>query len=283
MIGAMRVAMVLVIAATAAHGAGWSAKRVQSIEGFDVPECVMVDASDGTAYVSSIQAEPESYWADDGRGYISRIAAGETPSVWAVKPLHSPKGMCVLGGELWVTDNTRIVRFALKDRAFKVIAIDGAQRINDLATDGRAVFASDTGAGKIYRIDPADGKVTTLRAPESVNGVTFARGRMFAVSWDLHEVFELDPTGRVAPKAFGLASHFKALDGIEVLADGTFIVSDFVGNRVVTITPDRRRVRTLIEMRTPADIGLDRQRLRLYVPLFKHDLVEVYQLIAPSE
>ena len=55
---------------------------------------------------------------------------------------------------------------------------------------------------------------------------------MFGVSWTEHEIYELDPAGKKAPVAFGLSDHFTNLDAIEVLGDGTSIVSDFTGNNV---------------------------------------------------
>ena len=101
---------------------------------------------------------------------------------------------------------------------------------------------------------------------------------MFGVSWDLHEIDELDPSGGKAPVAFGLAEHFTNLDGIEVVEDGTFIVSDFMGNKVCAISPDRASVTTLAELDTPADIGLNRTDGLLYVPQLTQDKVAVYRI-----
>ena len=80
------------------------------------------------------------------------------------------------------------------------------------------------------------------------------------------------------PEPFGFAEHFTNLDGIEVLDDGTFLVSDFKGNAIWLISADRQSVRRLIELDSPADIGLDRKRMRLYVPQFMKDRVAVYDL-----
>jgi len=117
-----------------------------------------------------------------------------------------------------------------------------------------------------------------IKAPEAVNGITFHDGRMYAVSWKLHEIYELDPSGKAEPKPFGLASHFAGLDGIEVLEGGTFVVSDFAGNKVCTISPDRKTVRTYLRVQSPADIGIDRKRGLLYVPLFMKNRVCTYEL-----
>jgi hypothetical protein len=115
-------------------------------------------------------------------------------------------------------------------------------------------------------------------APAGINGLTFFGNKMFGVSWKLHEVYELDPSGKKAPVAFGLADHFTNLDSIEVLDDGTFVVSDFMGDAVYTISPDRSRVDKLIAVPSPADIGLNRKDGLLYVPQFMKDRLSVYRL-----
>ena len=46
----------------------------------------------------------------------------------------------------------------------------------------------------------------------------------------------------------------------------------------VTSAADRKTVRLLAELQYPADIGLDRQRGLLFVPLFWDSRVIVYQL-----
>ncbi len=289
------VSAVLLATCSATARAAWRAEHVRSIAGFDVPECVAVHPQSGNAYVSSIVAEVEGegvdrFWADDGDGFLSRMEPrGKGLALrWQRStrsmPLNCPKGMCVLAGRLWVADNTRVVSYALagSQAGPRDLAVAGAQWINDLAADGTHLLASDTGRGVIYRIkvapDGAAEVAATLKAPQEVNGVTVHGGKRFAVSWGLHEAYELDPKGKADPEPFGVAEHFKTLDGIEVLSDGGFLVSDLQGNKVAVIAADRKTVRTLIEVTTPADIGLDRNRMLLYVPSFATGRVEVYRL-----
>jgi len=102
------------------------------------------------------------------------------------------------------------------------------------------------------------------------------------VSWDQHDIFELDPAGETDPVPFGLGAHFTHLDGIEVLDDGTFIVSDFDGNKLWAVGSDRKAIAPLADVETPADIGLDRKRMLLYVPLFMKDEVAIFRLTKDS-
>ena len=261
----------------------WVAQQTAVVSQMKVPECACVDAKSGAVYVSNMDTTTQDYWVDDDAASISVLRP--RGDVFAMRwkeskpeaPLHSPKGMCVLDGILYVADNTRVVAYPVMDDVEppKLMGPTG-RHLNDVATDGVAVYVSDTDAGVVYRMG-AKG-VARIKAPEGVNGITFFKGKMFAVSWTRHEVYELDPTGKADPVPFGLAEHFQTPDGIEVLDDGTFLVADLKGNRVAAISPDRRTVRTLIDLKTPADIGLDVVRRRLYVPQFEEDCVAVYRL-----
>ncbi|HSV99021.1 MAG TPA: SMP-30/gluconolactonase/LRE family protein [Sedimentisphaerales bacterium] len=288
-----RYATLTVVLAVSVFASCAHQRQVQSplapaavLEGFDVPECALVDPQTGFIYVSNIEATPETYWSDNGKGSISRLRPDGTIDAlrWIDSSpefvLNSPKGMCILNGRLYVADNTRILVFSLDSgRPVIALAVEGAERLNDMATDGRQVYVSDTQGGRILRVDGSgQGGHETVAELESVNGITFDGERMYAVSWDLHDVYQIDRSGRQPPQPFGLAEHFAHLDGIEVLDDGSFIVSDFVGNKVVRISKDRRTVTTLAELKTPADIGLDRANRRLFVPQLTVDKLAIYPL-----
>jgi len=261
----------------------WVARQTAVVSQMRVPECACVDPKSGGVYVSNMDTATQGYWTDDGAASISVLRARGDPFAMRWKeskpeaPLHSPKGMCVFEGVLYVADNTRVVGYpVIEDSEPAKLMGPAGSRLNDMATDGVAVYVSDTLDGVVYRMDGRG--VTRIKAPAGVNGITFFKGKMFAVSWTQHDVYELDPTGKGDPVPFGLAVHFRTLDGIEVLDDGTFIVSDLTGDRVVTISPDRMTVRTLIDLKTPADIGLDIRRRLLYVPQLEENCVAVYRL-----
>jgi len=262
----------------------WKAQQITATGQLAVPECTLVDAMTGKVYVSNMDTDAGAYWADDGKGSIALLAPGGTPMNlrWQVStkevPIHSPKGMAIFQGVLYVADNTRVLGFPLTDaKGVKPLQGPKGRHLNDVATDGQAVYVSDTAAGVVYRM--AKDGVTRVKAPAGVNGITCFKGSLYAVSWDLHEVYQLDPTGEGDPVPMGLAHEFKTPDGIEVLDDGTILVSDMHGNRVAAIAPDRKHVYTLVGLETPADIGLDRERRLLYIPQFERDCVTVCRLI----
>lgn len=262
----------------------WSAEEVVTISGLSQPESALYEPESGLVYVSNIDCKPGENWVDDGKGYISVMGEDNivkaTPLVESTSSgvINAPKGMCVLDGFLYFTDNSRVMRCTLSGDGLEVVA-DGFAGANDLATDGREVWVSDGAAGKIFAISP-NGEKREIQSPPGINGLTFFGEQMFGVSWATHDIYELDPAGEKAPVAFGLARHFKALDGIEVLDDGTFIVSDMVGNKVFTVSPDRSTASKLLDIPGPADIGLNRKDSLLYVPQTDKSELAVFRLKA---
>jgi hypothetical protein len=261
----------------------WVLTEQAVIAGFSVPESVLPVPDSDIALVSNIGSAKDEYWKDDGKGFISSISPDGTVINTRVRDsseesvIHSPKGMAVLDKILYFTDNTQVKRCRISGGNIEVIDFPDAKKLNDIATDGHAVYISDTAQGVIHRLTP-DRQHTLVKAPAGVNGVTFHKNRMFCVSWDAHDIYELDPSGKKEPRPFGLADHFVALDGIEALDDGSLIVSDFPGNRICWIAPDEKRVSILVEAESPADIGIDRERMLLYAPLFMENKVAIYRL-----
>ena len=265
-------------------GSHWRAEPVTVLSGFAVPECALYNPQVNRIYVSNIESAKDEYWTDDGKGYIDTVSVETwTPERrWTDSSpafaINGPKGMCLLDGQLYFTDNTRLLRCSTDTGKDPVVVASGFQQANDLVSDGKNIWLSDTKAGKVFCITP-QGQKREIPAPAGVNGITFSGNQLYAVSWDLHDLYQLDPNGKNQPEAFGLADHFTNLDGIEVMPDGAFIVSDFYGNKVCAVTPDRSEVYTLAELETPADIGIDAKNRLLYVPQFMKDKLAVYRLI----
>jgi DNA-binding beta-propeller fold protein YncE len=221
-----------------------------------------------------------------GKGFISRLRPDGTLDAlrWVESTdafvLNQPKGMAVQDGKLYVADNTRVLVISLATaRPLATLELSGAERLNDMAADAHQLYVSDTSTGKIHRLDPSGGgRHEIVGQIDGVNGITVQEGKLLAVSWTLHEIFEVSLTGAHPPKAFGLEKEFTNLDGIEIMPDGSFIVSDYMGKKVAAVSADRLQVKTLYELSTPADIGIDLERSRLYVPQLESDTVVVLSL-----
>jgi len=270
-----------------ASGAEWRLDPIRVVKGFDVPESVHVDRASGYVYVSNVATSTRGFWKADGEAWVSRVKLnGDMDATkWRASSrafvFDAPKGLCAFKGVLYAADITCVRAFSMDPKQpARTLRIEGAQKINDVATDGRAVYVSDTARGVLVRLDLSEAqRHAIIPGPAGANGIAFHRGKCFVVSWPQHEVFEVDIAGRFAPEAFGLARHFTNLDGIVVLEDGTFIVSDFIGGKVCSISPDRKTVRTLAKIKDPADIDLDRQTMRLFVPQFNQGQAAIFQLV----
>ena len=267
----------------------WYIEQVGVIDGLNVPECVVIDTLKGSIYVSSIVTSDKNYWGDDNNGFISLIKSdGQIDKLkWlessADMLVHNPKGMCILNRKLYFNDNTKLKYISLEENGqVGEIIIKGTQKLNDIATDGESVWVTDTEAGRVLCVS-ADGSIREIPAPEKVNGITCYQGKIFAVSWSLHEIYELDPTGVKEPVPFGLSDNFTALDSIEVLVDNSFIVTDFKGNRLCWVSADRKTVHQLAKLTSPADVGYDRTNNLLYIPQFLKNRVMIYKLTKQSK
>lgn len=261
----------------------WTLTPHTVLEGFLAPESVLCDPDGDRIWVSNIESAPDAYWKDDGRGFLSLLSS--EPAVvkrrWLnsrpAAVFHAPKGMCLSDGWLYFTDNSRLMRCSARDGQGLAQVAVGFIKANDLVAGEGGVWMSDTVSGKIFFIT-GEGRKREIPAPPGANGLTWSRGRLYGVSWSLHEIYELDPDGHAAPRPFGLADHFTSLDGIEALEDGSFLVSDMTGGKVAHITADRKTVTTLVKLKKPADIGLDRKRGRLYVPQLSEGKVAVFRV-----
>lgn len=262
----------------------WMAKKVDEVKNLDMPECMVMDPASGNVYISNIAPIEQNYWDDDGRGFLSVMKADGTMENlrWLQSTpemaVNGPKGMCLLDGVLYYADNARLMRISLEEGSKpEEVKLPKAEKINDLATDGTAVYAADTGLSLIYRVQ-TDGTSSLVKSPEAPNGLTFHKGKMFGVSWSLHDVYELDPTGKEEPKPFGVSEYFVNLDSIEGLDDGSFILTDFTDNRIWVLGPERTSPSILAELQTPADVWLDREKLILYVPQVLANQATIFQL-----
>src|SRR5690606_16026969 len=91
---------------------------------------------------------------------------------WATG-LNAPKGMAILDDKLYVTDIDELVEINIADSAItNRFPVQGAAFLNDVATDGKKVYFSDSQTGKVHVLE--DGKVNTVaEGMEAINGLAF--------------------------------------------------------------------------------------------------------------
>jgi len=237
------------------------------LSGFDSPEGVARDPATGDLFVSNMvvdyskESAAEKYWGDDKDGYISRLdKTGKVKAKkWATQigkvPLSSPKGMAVVGDLLYVCDNSRMAIFSLaKPSEAFVLQFPETVTLNDVVSDGKKIYTTDTTNEKIYCLDVPkyskerkgkieDAKFTTLLGPPVVNGITLHKNKIYAVSFETGDIYRIDKQGKRAARPLGFAKQFQALDGIAFSKDGSKIyVSDFKAGKLFRIDLPQRRL-----------------------------------------
>ena len=262
------------------------------LEGFSTPESVLYDAEQDVYFVSNINGSPLDV---DDNGFISRVNA-ETKQIDAkwidgasdkVK-LSAPKGLAIVGDELWVTDITSIAKFDRKTGEPKgTFAIKGATFLNDLDSEA-GVYATDTGmkagAGGAFEGTGTDaiwevtGSQPKLLASgkdlNRPNGVAISAGNVWAVSFGGNELYGISDGKKTSVVTLPAGS----LDGLEPLDDGTFLVSSWDSKTVYRGSSAGPFQPVVENVDSPADIGFDSKRQLILVPHFMENKVSIHPL-----
>lgn len=261
--------------------------------GFATPESVLHDTNADVYLVSNINGAPT---AADGNGFISRVSpAGEVLELKWIDgeadgvTLSAPKGMAISGGMLWVTDIDCVRMFALDTGApAGEVCVEGATFLNDLAPhpNGQDVLLTDSGldasfapsgTDAVYHMT-ADGYAPIAADPDmgAPNGVALTGdGGALVVTFMSGQIWGIGADGSVTEV---MAIEGAQLDGVEVLADGRVLVSNWATNCVHLLDTEGTLTCAMPDLETPADIGFDAQRGHVLVPLFNANEVRIIPL-----
>jgi DNA-binding beta-propeller fold protein YncE len=255
------------------------------------PESVLYDPEQDVYFISNINGAMQSV---DGNGFISRVDAATLTidAKWieggrnGVR-LDGPKGMAILGDALYVADITVVRKFDRRSGArLGEIPIDGASFLNDIATDGTRLYVSDTGIlsgpGNTFRGSGSDAiwTIEDDRAEKLAggaelshpNGLDWVDGALRVVTFRGNELYRLDG-GR---KKVMARMPRGQLDGVIHLADGTALVSSWMGNEIYRVPRRGEAAAILAGIAAPADLGYDTKRRHLLVPRPTENQVTVH-------
>jgi sugar lactone lactonase YvrE len=191
--------------------------------------------------------------------------------------LNAPKGMARVGDELWVTDIDRLRRFVLPlgDPSPDVL-LPGATFANDLAADGRGgAWVSDTamegGTPAVWHVDwegQARRRIEGALLGQP-NGLLRRGEGLLIARWDEVEgggaILQWSPEGGLMPWA-RLPS--AGLDGLVALPTGRIAVTSWGCSCLYLLSPEGQLLETRSLFRGPADLELDPDGQRLWVPAF---------------
>ncbi len=251
----------------------------QKVTGLKTPESV-VQAKDGRIFVSEI-----GEFGKDGDGQITVIDANSKASVFA-NGLDDPKGLKIIGDNLYVADKTKVMKISLADRKTSVFAAASAfpatpQFLNDLEADPQGnLYVSDSGdimgtgkGGAIYKID-ASGKVTLLIDGKQDARVMAPNGLLADDTGNV--LIYVDFTSGVLysynqqTKALAdIAEGFGGGDGLLHHSNGTMYVSDWKTGKVFSVSTKGDVKLFKDGYQSAADIGITRDEKYLMVPDMK--------------
>jgi sugar lactone lactonase YvrE len=203
--------------------------------------------------------------------------------------LNGPKGMAIVGDDLYVADLTSVRKFDKKTGAAKgEIKIPGSTFLNDLATDGKVVYVSDSGlkAGRNGSFDPTGSdavwkisgtKATKIASGSDLNrpnGLEVVDGKVWVVTFGAAELYDIEngKKANVAKLPKG------SLDGLVHMSDGTFLVTSWESNSIFRGPKTGPFTEVITNVKSPADIGYDTRRHVLLVPHFMENKVTIHDL-----
>lgn len=262
---------------------------LEPVSGLLTPESA-VQAADGKIYVSEING-----FGQDGDGQIRVIDHGKS-SVLA-QGLDDPKGLVIIGNDLYIADKSRVLRIALNQVTASAEVFLAAtdfpkvpQFLNDLSADANGnLYISDSGdilgtgkGGAIYKVTPQrklslllDGNIDArILAPNGL--LADAKGEhLLLVDFTSGVLYNYN---QVTQKLEELANGFGGGDGIVKQANGNIYVSDWKNGKVFRIDP-QHKVNLIKEgYQSAADIALTQDDHHLLVPDMKAGKLEIIDL-----
>lgn len=262
---------------------------LEPVSGLLTPESA-VQAADGKIYVSEING-----FGQDGDGQIRVIDHGKSSVL--VQGLDDPKGLVIIGNDLYIADKSRVLRIALNQETASAEVFLAAtdfpkvpQFLNDLSADANGnLYISDSGdilgtgkGGAIYKVTPQrklslllDGNIDArILAPNGL--LADAKGEhLLLVDFTSGVLYNYN---QVTKKLEEVANGFGGGDGIVKQANGNIYVSDWKNGKVFRV--DAQHKVSLIKegYQSAADIALTQDDHHLLVPDMKAGKLEIIDL-----
>lgn len=254
----------------------------------DLPalESVIFDAKRNLLYVS-IQSAKEP-----GDGSIAIVSLeGEIQNLHFTSGLNDPKGMAIVDDKLYVGDLLDLVEIDLETgQILNKYTGDKVRYFNDVTVDSEGnVYVTDMHASSIYKLDKDKNFGEWYASPEieSANGILAVGNELIIGGWGyftdgnalnagigkLHKMdLKTQELSTITPDALG------NLDGVQVLDDNSYIVSDWKEGKVFKVYKDGTSEELLDTERGSADLWHIRDKNLLLLPLNKENKLAFYKV-----
>ncbi|OUR64992.1 hypothetical protein A9Q79_04915 [Methylophaga sp. 42_25_T18] len=214
---------------------------------FEQPESVVYDTQNEMLYVSNVNGDGMTA---DGNGYISTLSlSGEVIEQHWLTGLDAPKGMTIVGNNLYVADIKTLVVIDIPTKTIKqrYFAID-AKFLNDVAADKEGnVYVSGFLTNSIYRLKGSSFNIWLKNEQLEVpNGLLVEGDQLLIGSWGvMTDGFATDFSGHLktvdiaSKKITSLGDQTPAgnLDGVEPDGEGNYYVTDWLNGKLLHIQP----------------------------------------------
>jgi len=146
---------------------GACASKPKEIQPTEMKPTIAFEISEGILHPESIiySAKHESFFVSNVAsgnpletkpvGYLSKISKdGKTIKAKWITGLHAPKGLAIVGDDLYVSDVTRVHKISiLKSKITKTFKVKNSIFLNDTVADAQGnVYVSDMYSNILYRI-----------------------------------------------------------------------------------------------------------------------------------
>lgn len=278
------MAALLMTLASHSHAHG-----LEPVSGLLTPESV-VQAADGKIYVSEING-----FGQDGDGQIRVIDHGKSSVL--VKGLDDPKGLVIIGTDLYIADKSRVLRVSLAQPTATAEVFLAAtdfpkvpQFLNDLSADANGnLYISDSGdilgtgkGGAIYKVTPQ--RALSLLLDGTIDARILAPNGLLADAKG-EQLLLVDFTSGVlynyhlqTKKLDEVANGLGGGDGIVKQANGNIYVSDWKSGKVYRVDPQHKVSLIKEGYQSAADIALTQDDHHLLVPDMKAGKLDIIEL-----
>jgi sugar lactone lactonase YvrE len=270
------------------HSAAAAPKLLWEVKGLEQPESVVPDPATGLLYVSNISG---AVMQKDGKGFISKLRSDGTiiSREW-VKGLNAPTGLALHERTLYVADVDELIEINVASgEIVKRYPAKGAIFLNDVAVgeDG-TVYASDTPMNTIWRLK--DGAFEPWLANDALNGpngllvlgdklivASFGKLPSEGQKQELGGLLAIDIDKQSLSK-IGDSEKIGNLDGLQALAPGVYLVTDWDAGGLYRVPP-KGKVERLIKLgKGSADFFYLPDKKLAIVPIMLNNALVAYTL-----